>query len=226
MAINKLTISVFVLLVVTAANAQSDADGRLSWWPAYYLKYSINSKWSVNSDLQLRNFNKHPVLGLLGVRTGAHYNFGKGWSTGVGILWFHYESIVDNKEVDTDEFRVFEELRHDWKLNKKWRIANRLRTEQRHFSNQDGIAFRIRYHIAAEYRVAKRWSAIGGNELMWQGSKRRKNWDQYRLWAGGEYAFNSNNQVQVIFMNWWQYNAGIYQPVIRINFVQSINGRL
>ena len=226
MLINKMIISVFVLFIVTTANAQSDADGHLSWWPAYYLKYSINSKWALNSDLQLRNFNKQPVLGLLGLRTGAHYTFSKGWSTAVGVLWFHYHSIQDSKDVNSDEFRVYEELRNDWRLSNKWRLANRLRTEQRHFSNQEGIAFRIRYHLAAEYRVAKRWSAIGGNELMWQGSERRKNWDQYRFWAGGEYAFNANNQVQLIFMNWWQFNADIYQPVIRINFVQSINGRL
>jgi hypothetical protein len=226
MLINKVTISVFVLLIVATTNAQTDADGRLSWWPAYYLKFSLNSRWALNSDLQLRNFNKEPLLGLLGLRTGAHYSFGEGWSTGIGVLWFHYESIANNKEFKADEFRVYEELRHDWRLNDKWLLANRLRTEQRTFSNQEGIAFRIRYHIAADYRLAKRWSAIVGDELMWQGSKRRKNWDQNRLWAGGAYAFNANNQVQLVFMNWWQYNAGIYQPVIRINFVQSINAGL
>ena len=222
MVINKLTILVFVLLVVTAANAQSDAGGRLSWWPAYYLKYAVNSKLTLNSDLQLRNFNKEPLIGLLALRSGAHYNFSNGWSTAIGVAWFHYESILDSKEVDSDEFRVYEELRNDWKLSDRWRLANRLRTEQRHFSNQEGIAFRIRYHLAVEYPVAKKWNALGGNELMWQGSKLRKNWDQYRLWMGGEYVFNANNQLQIVFMNWWQYNANTYRPVIRINFVQSI----
>jgi len=222
MLINKLTISIFGLLIVTTASAQSNLDGRLSWWPAYYLKYPINGKWTLNSDLQLRNFDEQPVIGLLALRTGAHYTFSKGWSTGVGIAWFHNESIVNDKEVDSDEFRVFEELRNDWRLNNKWRLANRLRTEQRHFSNQDGIALRIRYHLAAEYRVAKKWSALGGNELMWQGSKVRKDWDQYRLWVGGEYAFNAKFQVQIVFMNWWQYTTNTYRPVIRMNFVQSL----
>jgi hypothetical protein len=58
------------------------------------------------------------------------------------------------------------------------------------------------------------------------GQQEKKKLGSVQAMGGGEYAFNANNQVQVIFMNWWQYNAGIYQPVIRINFVQSINAGL
>jgi hypothetical protein len=69
----------------------------------------------IEFGLQLRNFDEQPVIGLLALRTGAHYNFSKGWSTAVGIAWFHNESIVNDKEVDSDEFRIFEELRNDWR---------------------------------------------------------------------------------------------------------------
>ena len=222
MQIFKLTISALLLLVVTGTYAQTNVNGRLSWWPAYYLKYSINRKWALNSDLQLRNFADQPVLGLMALRTGLYYSINKQWSTGVGVAWFHNESIVDNKEVDADEFRVWQELKHEWRSD-RWQIANRLRTEQRYFTDQDEMIYRFRYFISADYGFAKNWKVIAGNELMWQSSERRKTWDQYRLWLGGEYAFNENNQVQMVFMNWWQFSAHSYQPVIRINFVQTIN---
>jgi len=225
MAISRLIITIFVLLTVAAVKAQSNHN-RISWWPAYYLKYSFNKKWALNTDMQLRNFAKQPVVGLLALRTGVHYNINNQWSTAGGVAWFHQRELDAAKKISaTDELRLWEELRHDWKLN-KWQLANRLRTEQRHFANQEGIAFRIRYNLAAEYRVAKKWKAMAGNELMWQSSKVRKNWDQDRLWLGGEYAFNAKNQMQLLFMNWWQFNANTYQPVIRINFVQSINAPL
>ncbi len=225
MPIVKLIISVFLFLVVANVKAQTSPSHHLSWWPAYYLKYAINKKWALNSDVQLRNFAEQPIIGLLALRTGLHYNLNNQWSVAGGLAWFHYEFVNVQKRYDTEEFRLWEEVKHDWKLS-KWQIVNRFRTEQRHWTDQDGIAFRFRYYLAADYRVADKWKGIAGNELMFQSGNLRKTWDQYRLWMGGEYAINAKNQVQVIFMNWWQFSAHKYQPVIRINYVQSINGGL
>lgn len=226
MPINRLIIPASVLLVVTSAAAQSNNNKHVSWWPAYYLKYSINEKWVINTDIQGRNFTKQPVLGLLAIRTGAHYYFSKQWSSAVGGAWFYQqqESSAGKKTV-SDELRLWEELKHEWKLN-KWQVINQFRTEQRHWTNQEGLAFRFRYRLAADLLLGEKWKALAGNELMWQSSKTRQNWDQYRAWAGGEYAFNSKKQAQLVLMNWWQFNSRTQQPVIRINFVQSINGAL
>jgi len=222
MSIIKLIVSVFLLLLVAQAKAQTSPSDHLGWWPAYYLRYAINQKWGLNSDVQLRNFADQPILGLLALRTGLHYNLNKQWSTAIGFAWFHYEFVNDKKRSDAEELRLWQEVKHDWKLN-KWQIVNRFRTEQRHWTNQDGTAFRFRYYLAADYRIANKWKAMAGNELMWQSGKLRKTWDQDRLWLGSEYAINEKNQVQLLFMNWWQFSAKTYQPVIRINFVQSIN---
>lgn len=226
MPINKLAISASVLFAVTSAAAQSNNNKHVSWWPAYYLKYSINKKWIINTDIQGRNFAKQPVLGLLAIRTGAHYYFSKQWSTAVGGAWFHQQQEASGgKKIVSDELRLWEELKHEWKLN-RWQVINQFRTEQRHWTNQEGLAFRFRYKLAADLLLGEKWKALAGNELMWQSSKTRENWDQYRAWAGGEYAFNPGKQVQLILMNWWQFNNHTQQPVIRINFVQSINGAL
>jgi len=223
MPISKLTISASVVFAVTSASAQSENIKHVSWWPAYYLKYSINKKWAVNSDLQARNFTKDPVLGLVAIRTGVYYYFNKQWSTAIGGAWFHQRlHAISNKNVVTDELRLWEEVKHEGKL-KKWLFVNQFRTEQRHFTDQGGLAFRFRYKLTADLLLGKKWKGLAGNEVMWQTSKRRSNWDQYRAWLGSEYAFNSKNQVQVIMMHWWQFNSQTNQPVVRINFVQAIN---
>ena len=80
---------------------------------------------------------------------------------------------VDKSEVDADEFRVWEELKHDWRFN-RWQIVNRLRTEQRYFIDQDEMIYRFRYYLAADYRVADKWKAIAGNELMCQSAKEER----------------------------------------------------
>lgn len=226
MSIRKLTISAYVLFAVTSAGAQSNKNKQISWWLADYLKYSINKKWIVNTDIQARNFTSQTVLGLFAIRSGVHYYFSKQWSTAIGGAWFHQQqNITDNKKIVTDELRLWEELKHEWKLG-KWQIVNQFRTEQRHWAKQEGTAFRFRYRLAIDLLLAEKWKGMAGNELMWQSSRIRENWDQYRLWIGGEYAFNSRNQVQLLLMNWWQFNSHTSQPVVRINFIQSINAAL
>lgn len=226
MLIKRLTISVLFLCAVIFGNAQSSFNRHISWWPAYYLKYSINKRWTLNTDLQARNFANEPVLGLIAVRTGIHYHFNKQWSAAIGGAWFHQQQLtaVKKKSV-TDELRVWEEIKHEVKLN-KWQLINQFRTEQRHWINQEGIAFRFRYKLTAEYLFTDKWKAMAGNELMWQSSKTRENWDQYRAWLGGEYAFRAKSQVQLLLLNWWQFRSHTYQPVVRVNFIQTINSTL
>lgn len=226
MSITRLTIATFALLIAAGAHAQQKNNGRISWWPAYYLRHSINKRWMLNTDVQARNFAKQPLFGLFAMRVGAHYRINDQWSVAAGTAWFHQQQLdATKKKAVTDELRLWEELRHDWKIN-RWQITNQFRTEQRHWINQDGIALRLRYKLAAEVSLYEKWKVLAGNELMWQGSKTRSNWDQYRLWIGGEYAFNTNNQVQLLLMNWWQFNNDIKQPVFRISFVQSIKSGL
>ena len=222
MSSNRFSIAAFALLAVISSNAQTSNNGRLSWWPAYYLRYSINKRWIINADIQARNFAKEPVLGLIALRAGAHYRFSSHWSTAIGSAWFHQQQFnADKKKVVSDELRLWEDIRHETKLD-RWRIINQVRIEQRYWTNLDGIAFRFRYRLAGEYLLKEKWKVIAGNEIMWQASRKRDNWDQYRIWLGGEYSFNEKKQVQLLLMKWSQFSSNTHQPAIRINFVQSI----
>lgn len=226
MPISKLTISASFLLVMTGAKAQSAFNKHISWWPAYYLKYSINKRWLLNTDVQARNFANYPLVGLVAVRTGVHYQLSRQWIVGGGVAWFHQKQIEAlGKKTVNDELRLWEEVRHEVKF-KKWQLTNQFRTEQRHWTSQDGVAFRFRYKLAADHIFTEKWKGLIGNELMWQSRKTKDDWDQYRIWVGGEYAFTSKNQVQLILMNWRQFRSHTWQPVVRINFVQAINRAL
>ena len=226
MLIKQFIISVLFLLALKGIDAQSNFNRHVSWWPAYYLKFAINNKWALNTDIQARNFADEPLLGLIAVRSGINYRISNQWTVAMGGAWFHQQqlSVAKLKSV-TDELRLWEEIKHEVKLN-KWQLINQFRTEQRHWINQDGIGFRFRHKFAGEYGFNEKWKAIIGNELMWQSSKGRKDWDQYRVWLGSEYAFNKKNQVQLLLMNWRQFSTHTWQPVVRINFIQSINRRI
>lgn len=222
MPVRRLTISTFFLFAATGVDAQSSFNKHISWWPAYYLKYAINNKWTLSADIQARNFDKELLVGLIAVRSGISYQINNQWSAAAGNAWFHQRQLTASKQKSvTDELRLWEEIKHGLKLN-KWQLINQFRTEQRHTINQEGIAFRLRYRLSAEHEMGEKWKALIGNELMWQATKEKKDWDQNRTWVGGEYAFNKKNQVQLLLMNWWQFSAHTYQPVVRINFIQSI----
>ena len=223
MPISKLTISAVFLLVVTGAKAQSGFNKHVSWWPSLSLRYSVNKKWTHNTDLQVRNFANQPLIGLIAVRQGIHYRFCKQWIVGAGAAWFHQKQIETiGKETVSDEVRLWEDVRHEAKFN-KWQLINQFRTEQRHWTNQDGVAFSFRYRLSADHKFTEKWKGIIGNELMWQSSKTKDDWDQYRIWVGGEYTFNSKNQGQLVLMNCRQFSSKTWQPVVRINFVHAIN---
>ncbi len=223
MIIRRFIISALFLLIMKGVDAQSNLNKHISWWPAYYLKYEINKKWALNTDIQARNFSDELLIGLISVRSGINYRISDQWSVAMGGAWFHQRQLNAAKQKSvTDEFRLWEEIKHEVKLS-KWQLINQFRTEQRHWIKQEGIGIRFRYRLAGEYMVNEKWKALMGNELMWQSSKSKKDWDQYRLWLGGEYAFNKNNQVQLLLMNWRQFITHTWQPVVRINFIQSIN---
>jgi hypothetical protein len=218
-----LLLIVVCLMAGSLSNAQPGNNYRVSWWPAYSAKVPLNEQWTLNVDLQARNFAKVPLLGLIAFRTGFHYRLKNDWFIGMGVAWFHQQLVKETRErVSTDEPRAWQEIRNERRL-KKWMLVNQFRTEQRHWVNQNGIAHRLRYRLAAELSCNKKWKLLFGNEIMWQGSKTRSNWDQYRLWAGTEYDGMKSSALQVILMNWWQFNSNTYQPVVRINFVQSFN---
>ena len=105
----------------------------------------------INTDIQFRNFAKEPVLGLMAIRSGAQYRININWIISFGTAWFHQQQINAAKnKVVSDELRLWEELRHEVKLN-KWQIANQFRTEQRHWIKQDGLAYRFRYRMGADH---------------------------------------------------------------------------
>jgi Protein of unknown function (DUF2490) len=223
MLIRKVTISALFTFFVFVVGAQSVYNNHISLWPAYYLRIGINEKWKVVNDVQVRNFASEPVVGLIAVRSGINYRINQQWNVTAGGAWFHQQQINNNKQkLISDELRLWEELRNEMQFN-KWQLINQVRTEQRHFSNADGWAFRFRYRLEAHYSLDKKWKAIAGNELMWQSSRTSEDWDQNRIWIGAEYAFDKNNQMQLVLMNWWQANNKTNQAVVRINFIQNIN---
>ena len=190
------------------------------------MRYFVNEKWMLNTDVQVRNFANQPMIGLVAIRQGIHYRFKEQWIASGGVAWFHQEQWEQpGKNIISDELRLWEDLRHELKL-KNWLLINQVRTEQRYWVKDKEIAHRFRYRLVAEHTFNARWKSIAGNEIMWQASKTRQNWEQYRAWVGGEYAVNKKNQLQLLLMGWRQFNLDVWQPVVRLNFIQSINGYL
>lgn len=222
MQIKRVIIPVLFLLVVIGVKGQSKINKHVSWWPAYYLKYAINNKWEVNSDIQARNQAKKPLVGLISFRSGVYYHLNDHWTVAAGLAWFNQQQYTALKErIVTNEIRLWEAIRHDIQIN-RWALQNQLRVEHRHWINPDENALRLGYKLAGKYRFNEKWNGMGGSELMWQSRGLRKDWDQTQTYVGGEFDFNKYNAVQLLLMTRMQFSTHTYQPVVRINFIQSI----
>ncbi len=222
MRIKRVAIPVLLLLSAASVKGQSRINKHVNWWPAYYLKYAINNKWDINSDIQIRNQAKRPLVGLISFRSGVYYHLNEHWTVAAGLAWFNQQqyTVLKEKRV-TNEIRLWEAIRHDIQIN-RWSLQNQLRVEQRHWINPDENGLRLGYKLAGKYRFNEKWSGMAGSELMWQSRGVRKDWDQNQTYLGGELIFNENNAVQLLLMSRLQISSHTYQPVVRINFIQSI----
>ena len=218
-----MVIALSLLFFEKKAEAQTHLNKHISWWPVYKLDYIISGKWKLENDIQARNLAKDPLVGLIALRTGITYAINEHWSTTGGVAWFFQQQTNDDKlTTHTNEFRVWENLKNRLHFN-RWILNNQFRIEQRKWLGRQSVALRLGYRLGGEYSISKTWRGLAGNEILWQTYRSASDWDQIRSWVGGGYVFNDHFNIQVLMMDQYRFQNRTHQPVVRINFNQTIN---
>lgn len=235
-------IILFSLILINDSVAQNASpvivkDNML--WLGYYNSIIINSKWSVNSDLQFRTKNEVKDYSQALVRADVSYKLKDRLTISVGFAHFRY---FLTKEKTRGEWRPWQELKLTDKVG-NCKLTHRLRVEQRfnetvknsEATNNYQFNFRFRYRLDLRYPVIKEKETgnnlflLVGNEVMVNaGNNINYNYfDQDRLYAGINYELNKKVSFQIQYMHVWQQASNgltLYSNnVLRFNIYHTIS---
>ncbi len=208
-------------------------------WLGYYNSIILNSKWSINSDIQFRTKNEIKHYSQALVRTDVSYNPKDRITISLGLAHFRY-FITDEKT--RGEWRPWQELKLIDKIG-NCKLTHRLRVEQRfnetvknsETTNDYQFNFRFRYRFDLRYPILKEKEtgnnvfALIGNEIMVNaGNNIGYNYfDQDRLYAGINYEINKKVSLQLQYMHIWQQTSNgltLYSnEVLRFNIYHTIS---
>ncbi len=208
-------------------------------WLGYYNSIILNSKWSVNSDLQFRTKNEIKHYSQALIRSDISYKPKDRITIAVGLAHFRF-FITDEKT--RKEWRPWQELKLTDKFN-MLKLTHRFRIEQRlneivkndELTNDYQFNFRFRYRLDVRYPIliekeaGNNMYALIGNEIMINAGKNitYNYFDQNRLYIGLNYELNKKLSLQLQYMHIWQQGTNgitLYSnEVIRFNIYHTIN---
>ncbi len=207
-------------------------------WFGYYNSFVLSSKWSLNSDLQLRTKDWYQDFSQALIRSGLSYNFTDKVTLTGGIAHFRY--FITNTKTRS-EHRPWQELAvHDRLGN--FKISHRLRLEERFNQlvkandpiNYYVFNYRVRYKLDIKYPLTKHENGknlilLFGDELMINAGKNitYNYFDQNRSYVGLNLELNKKITFQLQYMHIWQQlpsgSTFLSTEVIRFNLFHTLS---
>lgn len=144
-------ILVIIFLVISKISAAQ--DNALFTWDAFQLVAKVNPTWHWISDISYRTIGISSSANQYTFRTAIKKIINEKWSTTAGGALFRSRTSIDKTNHEFgDEYRLWQEILLENKLNKDLLISNRFRAEERFFaatSTKDAYkALRLRYRVA------------------------------------------------------------------------------
>lgn len=145
-----LAICLASLLFSSAAPARaSGIDQGFQWWQPIYLDAPvINPKIRYYGEVNPRLNDNLEGMNQLLLRTALGYKLRKNLA-----FYSGYAYVGNFLPTYVYENRVYQQLGYGHVLRKRLQVLHRIRTEQRFFSNRDGVSNRLRYLLRFAYPI-------------------------------------------------------------------------
>ncbi len=210
-------------------------------WVSYNNTFHLSNKWSLVNDVQVRTINWANDQLLYAGRSGISYNINKKITVTAGFALFRTAQNSGKELFFKNEWRPWEEVSYNLKLNNKTTLFQRLRTEQRFLqqtaNNQKTknyqYIFRLRYRFEWQFPLKiNTIKLLAGNEFFVNPVYLNNIlfFDQNRTFAGLNFKLSSHSvlQSQYIKIFQWRSTASVLedQNIIRVNFVQQFSKKI
>lgn len=176
-------------------------------WYGFYPNVKIGEKWSLNNEVENRQFITPSAQNMMLIRSHLHYQVHKHWDIAAGFGYFVVST--QNPEIDNKtgipEYRPFEEANNSFTFKGRYTITNRLRFEQRWIQKTNGAELDEGFNFNMRFRYR-----FGVDILLFQ-TKAKKHDIKLRL--SDEVMVNIPTKVVKNVFDQWRGNTGIYyQP--------------
>jgi len=199
-------------------------------WNTLQFPVQLSAKWQLHNDISYRTIGVSGSAYQYTFRTGVRRFLNEKWNVATGLAFFYTRTSFDKANHEFGkEFRLWQEVVKENKLNNKLSLFSRFRTEERFFaatSKKDkNFALRLRYRMAVVQTLSDKWKIQLANEYMQQLADAEFDFQQNRLGTTAIYSFNTNTQLQAGYI--WSKLATATQHFITCTFSKTIvtNGR-
>lgn len=216
-----------------SADAQSERIPQSLNWMRFYLRWQVDSSWTVHWEADNRRFFQPSVPHQFISHLHVHYAVSHDVEAWLGMSYSVIFSQNPNTPapVPVPEIRPWQAVSVQQKLH-RFALVQRLRWEERftHRATSEALtpgyrfAFRLRYAATLQYKLSKSLTLKTGEEVMvqWQ-KKAAPAFDQNRIWGGADFAWNQNRKsLELLYLWLWQKNRSndvFYdRDIIRLTF--------
>jgi hypothetical protein len=232
----KESIKLFILLFLLA-NVPSSFSAELhdvqSWWSVLAIGsiYKGNERSSFKFWLEgiqrLGDYNSRSTQRL--IRPGLGYMLNEHTSVWLGAAWIETGFPLNQNMVA--EKRTWQQLLWVKKYN-QLTLSSRLRFEQRFFSNNPVVGWRLRQMLKMVVPLSsnQKWNWIGSDEVFVHNSYIRRSYvtgfDQNRFFMGAGYKINKAITVEVGYLNQYiarYHNSHFLSNNLATNFLFNFN---
>jgi Protein of unknown function (DUF2490) len=217
-----LVLPVGLLLYVQSSFSQ---QSQTLVWNTLQLPMQLSSKWQVHNDISYRTIGVSASAYQYTFRTGIRRFINEKWNIATGLAFFFTRTSFDKTNHEFGrEFRLWQEVVKENKLNRKLNLFSRFRIEERFFaaiSKKDkNFALRFRYRMAVVQTISEKWKIQLANEYMRQVAGGEFAFQQNRLGATAIWSVNSTTQLQTGYI--WSKLATATQHFITCTFTKTI----
>lgn len=209
------------LLIPKILFAQKKVEHQQLIWYGYYNSLKFNENWTLNSEIQERQFYNPTAQHQLVFRSNLERKLIENWNASVGMTLFLQNPNSPNSESNL----TVPELRPNIGFNSKQKLGfmtinHRYKAEARFFHDIEneklagGFRFsniRFRYQLGLDFPLLKKEGKEKiilkvKDEIMFNvGNKIVKNvFDQNRIYIALNYKLNASYALEAGYMNWFQ----------------------
>lgn len=240
----KKLILVVILIIPEFLLAQKKIENQQLIWYGYYNALKFNENWSLNSEIQERQFYNPTAQHQLVFRSNLERKVFADWKASVGMTLF-----LQNPNTPISESNLtVPELRPNVGFSNKQKLSfvtinHRYKAEARFFHDVENNRlvggyrfsnFRLRYQLGLDFPI---WKKEGNEKLLLKikdeimfnvGHKIVKNaFDQNRIYLAVNYKLNKSYAVELGYMNWFQQQkSGIdfyNRDILRLSIFHNID---
>ena len=180
----------------------------LGTWNIFNLKYTVNQKWSLFSEAQLRSLKFYQNFHYYEYKAAVNYKIQNNlmFTLGAGKYQTYKEGGNFVLPKNNDEFRIWPQLTISQSIG-KFNIEQRYRTELRYTSN--GFRNRYRYRLGIslpfgkELKLYKRYQIGISNEIFFTNTE--PYFERNRLLLSCSYKPSKSTTIQIGYLHQFDY---------------------